>query len=60
VSDYWRRRSPDGRERLMAGTVGAAVGVSVGLLAFYLARVALGRDRLRLEPPDERGSGERE
>jgi hypothetical protein len=44
----------------MAGTVGAAVGVSVGLLAFYLARVALGRDRLRLEPPDERGSGERE
>ena len=43
----------------MAALVGVATGAAVGLTAFYLARVALGRDLLRLEPPEGPPGGAR-
>lgn len=52
----WTRRPPEPREAAAAGLVGAAVGVATGLVAFYLARLLLSRDEVRLEPP-EKGEG---
>ncbi|UCC26993.1 MAG: hypothetical protein JSU98_07770 [Gemmatimonadales bacterium] len=58
MSTSWRPRRLERRESLIAGLVASAAGVAAGLAAFYLARIALARDELPLEPPARSGGGE--
>lgn len=51
VRTGWVRRPPERGERGEAALIAAAVGVAVGLGAFYLAKLLLFREELRLGPP---------
>ena len=53
----WTRRPTEPRDAAAAGLVGLAVAVASGMMAFYVARLLLSRDEVRLEPP-RTGEGE--
>lgn len=50
----WRPRETTSEEDARALGIAVAAGAVVGLGAFWLARTLLGRDPIRIEPPDVR------
>jgi len=50
----WRPRPTTAEEDARALAIAVAAGTVVGATAFWLARTLLGRDRIRIEPPEER------
>ena len=55
MSPRWIRLDPDRHDDLRAAIVAGALGVGVGLVAFYFARLLSAREPLRLPAP--RGEG---
>ncbi len=48
----WIRREPDARDNVLAGLTALGLAAVVGASAFYLGRLLLSREPLRLEPPE--------
>ena len=48
----WIRREPDARDNVLAGLTALGLAAVVGASAFYLGRLLLSREALRLEPPE--------
>lgn len=51
MTRVYLRREGDRREKLGALAVSLGVAVSVGAVAYYLARMLMSRDAIELEPP---------
>ena len=49
----WVRMEPTGRDRAAAAVVATALGASVGVVTFYLARMMVTREPLPEFPPPE-------
>jgi len=50
----WRPRPTTSEEDARALAVAVAAGTVVGATAFWLVRTLLGRDEIRIEPPESR------
>jgi hypothetical protein len=57
MSPRYIRRAPERRDEVAAAVVSGALGVGVGLVAFYVVRLFLSREPL---PGGSRGDDERE
>jgi len=52
------RRAPERGETAAAGAFAAVVGLVAGISVFYVARMLLSRDEVRLSPPAPGGGEE--
>ncbi len=51
MTRVYARREGDRREKIGAVAVSLGISLSVGAVAYYLARMMISRDRIELEPP---------